>query len=726
MSMRTVELGVGGMTCATCANQVEKALHELPGVQATVNYATGEAFIQAPDAITDNQLLASVERTGYTAALTGKAVELFGYQQFLTRFIVSLLITPPIMFISMIPNLQFDSWQMVTGVLALPVVVWAAWPMHRAAFINLKHRNLTMDSLVSIGILISFGWSIYVSIKHRNHDVAMQANWHSLFTNDPTGTFFEVSCSITTLVLLGKVLELRAKEKSTEALRHLASLNPISATIVQGPFHIVKQLAEVQVGELVFVASGAQVPIDAVVESGSGHVDTSLVTGESQPMLVSSGSKVIGGTVLVDGSITARVSATGQDTVLAAISRLVHRAQSGKAEVTKLVDRVSAIFIPTVFGLAILTSIVWQVINQDLAKSVAVGISVLVIACPCALGLATPTAILVGTGRAAKLGILLRGPGAIEASEKIDTIFLDKTGTLTSGTLEVTKWHSQIEPVEFWQIVGALEQNTVHPTASALINYAKKFATSFPETVNNRTIAGRGVQAEVSGQPCAIGAEDWLGLPSGELADIAKNYSNSGLNTIAVYQDAIAIGIIGVSEQLDSAAKEAISEFIRLGITPVVISGDRNDRVAVVAQALEISDFHGGVQPEEKFNFISQAVNNNHHVAMVGDGINDAAALAAAHLSIAMGDGTDVAASSADIVLLQSNMNSAVTAIKISRATMRTIKTNLGWAFGYNIAAIPLAMCGLLNPMLASAAMAFSSVFVVTNGLRLRKFHSGN
>ncbi len=724
MSMRTVELGVGGMTCATCANQVTKALEELPGVQATVNYATGEAFVQAPEAITDNQLLTSVERTGYTASLTGKAVELFGYQEFLVRFIVSISVTAPIMAISMIQNLQFDHWQFVSGFLALPVVIWAAWPMHRAAFINLRHRNLTMDSLVSVGILISFCWSIYVSITHRNHSTVMQTTWHSLFTNDPAGTFFEVACSITTLVLLGKVLELRAKEQSTEALRHLASLNPISATIVQGPFHVVKPLAEVQVGEMVFVASGAQIPIDAVVESGSGNVDTSLVTGESQPILVSPGSKVIGGTVLVDGSITARVSAIGQDTALAAISRLVHRAQSGKAQVTKLVDRVSAIFIPTVFCLAILTAIVWQAINHDLAMSVAVGISVLVIACPCALGLATPTAILVGTGRAAKLGILLRGPSAIEASELIDTIFLDKTGTLTQGDLEVAMWHAQIEPKQFWEIVGALEQSTVHPTATALNNQAKSFTTSFPETANNRTIAGRGVQAEVNGVPCSIGSLDWLGLPAGELADVAESYSSHGLNTIAVYQDAVAVGVIGVSEQVEIAAKQAISEIAQLGIKPIVISGDRIDRVAAVAQSLGISDFYGGVQPEEKFNFISQAINDNHHVAMVGDGINDAAALAAAHLSIAMGDGTDVAASSADIVLLQSNMKSAVTAIKISRATMRTIRTNLVWAFGYNIAAIPLAMCGVLNPMLASAAMAFSSVFVVTNSLRLRKFQS--
>ncbi len=726
MSTRTVELGVGGMTCASCANQVTKALQEIPGVQATVNYATGEAFIQAPETITDNQLLASVERTGYTASLTGKAVELFGYQEFLIRFVVSLSITTPIMAISMIQHFQFDHWQIVTGLFALPVVIWAAWPMHRAAFINSKHRNLTMDSLVSFGILISFGWSIYVAVKHQDHSSTMQNDWHSLFTNDPTGTFFEVSCSITTLVLLGKVLELRAKEKSTEALRHLASLNPVSATIVQGPFHIVKALAEVQVGEMVFVATGAQIPIDAVVESGSGHVDSSLVTGESQPILVSPGSKVVGGTVLVDGAITARVSAIGQDTVLAAISRLVHGAQSGKAQVTKLVDRVSAVFIPTVFCLAILTSIVWQVINQDIAKSVAVGISVLVIACPCALGLATPTAILVGTGRAAKLGILLRGPGAIEASEKIDTIFLDKTGTLTHGNLEVVNWHSQVDSVEFWEIVGALEQTTVHPVAKALTTQAKNFIASFPETANNRTIAGRGVQAEVSGVPCSIGSLDWLGLPAGELADVAESYSSHGLNTIAVYQDAIAIGVIGISEQVDSAAKEAVAEFIRLGIMPSIISGDSTDRVAAVAANLSISDFHGGVAPEEKFNFISQAINDHQHVAMVGDGINDAAALAAAHLSIAMGDGTDVAASSADIVLLQSNMKSAVTAIKISRATMRTIRTNLGWAFGYNIAAIPLAMCGLLNPMLASAAMAFSSVFVVTNSLRLRKFQAGN
>ncbi|NBX71023.1 MAG: heavy metal translocating P-type ATPase [Actinobacteria bacterium] len=456
--------------------------------------------------------------------------------------------------------------------------------------------------------------------------------------------------------------------------------------------------------------------------AGAGHIDAALITGESQPISVAAGEKIIGGTVLIDGSLFAQVVATGQDTVLAAISRLVHQAQAGKAQVTKLVDRISAIFVPIVLGLAALTFVVWLATSHTFAQSIATGISVLVIACPCALGLATPTAILVGTGRGAQLGILFRGPASLESSEKLSTIFLDKTGTLTSGGMLVSEWTSLIPDAQFWSLVGSLEINTTHPVAQGLLRKVENLDLSIIPATNVHTFAGRGVQGEVSGKPCSIGSLNWLGLPDGTLSDRANEFVQQELSVVVVYQDARAIGVIGLRDEVEPEVVSAVTQLKAMQIDPIIISGDSKHNVERVANSLGITQFHSEISPERKLELVRTAIGNNQLVAMVGDGVNDAAALAAAHLSIAMGDGTDVAASAADIVLLRSNMQAAVDAIRLSRATMRTIKTNLIWAFGYNVAAIPLAMLGLLNPMLAAGAMAFSSVFVVTNSLRLRRF----
>lgn len=720
--MRTVELGVGGMTCTSCSNRVEKALSELPGVSATVNYATGEAVAQVPADVSDVQLIKAVENTGYSAVVSGQAQELFGLSEFKTRFWVSTAFTIPIMVISMFETLQFANWQFVAALITLPVVSWSAWPLHRAAFINARHRAVTMDSLVSMGILISYSWSVYLAVT-SNHKMEMAgAGWQQIFSRNPHGTYFEVAASVTTLVLLGKVLELNARAKATSALTHLASLNPTSATVVNGVFQIVKPVAEVNVGDTIFIPAGAQVPLDCVIKSGNGHVDSALVTGESQPISVSAGDKIIGGTVLVDGALFGEVVATGQDTVLASISRLVHQAQTGKAKVTKLVDRVSAIFVPTVFLLAAITFGAWLATSHTFAESVATGISVLVIACPCALGLATPTAILVGTGRGAQLGILFRGPASLEASEKLSVIFLDKTGTLTSGKMRVMQWTALIPESNFWSIVGALEINAMHPVAQGLLDKTRDLGFPVIPAVNVHTFAGRGIQGEVSGEPCSIGSLQWLGLPDGELAIQAKKYVDQELSVVVVYQDATAVGVIGLSDQVESDVISAVATLKHLQIDPVIISGDSRENVERVATTLGIDKYHAEISPAQKLELVKAAISEGKFVAMVGDGVNDAAALAAAHLSIAMGDGTDVAASAADIVLLRSSMQAAVDALALSRATMRTIKANLVWAFGYNVAAIPLAMFGFLNPMLAAGAMAFSSVFVVTNSLRLRKF----
>ena len=722
--MRTVELGVGGMTCTSCSNRVEKALSELPGVSATVNYATGEATANVPTQISDEQLVQAIEKTGYSAVVSGLAHELFGLTEFKIRFWVAAAITIPVMAISMFSGLQFSCWQFVVGLLALPVVSWAAWPLHRAALINARHRAVTMDSLVSMGILISYSWSIYLAATSESSMRMATSGWKLLLVGDPHGTYFEVAASVTTLVLLGKMLELRAREKSTSALTQLASLNPTSATVVNDVFHIVKPVAEVLVGETIFIPAGSQVPLDSVIKSGAGHIDSALITGESRSSMVGAGDKIIGGTVLVDGALFAEVVATGQDTVLAAISRLVHQAQTGKAKVTKLVDRISAIFVPTVFALAGVTFIGWLLSSHTFAQSIASGISVLVIACPCALGLATPTAILVGTGRGAQLGILFRGPASLEASEKLATIFLDKTGTLTSGNMLVVKWDTKIPESEFWSIVGSLEINTVHPVAQGLLRKVEELGIAITPASNVQTFAGRGVQGEVAAEPCSIGSMHWLGLPAGDLQVLAQEFVAQDLSVVVVYQDAIAVGVIGLSDQVDPDVVSSVAQLKQMQINPIIISGDSRHNVERVANSLGIEKFYAEVSPEQKLQLVNTAINAEEYVAMVGDGVNDAAALAAAHLSIAMGDGTDVAASAADIVLLRSNMQAAVDAIRLSRATMRTIKANLVWAFGYNVAAIPLAMLGLLNPMLAAGAMAFSSVFVVTNSLRLRRFSS--
>lgn len=722
MSTRIVELGVGGMTCTSCSNRVEKALSEIPGVSATVNYATGEATATVPAQISDARLVQAIEKTGYSAVVSGQALELFGLAEYKIRFWVALALTIPIMAISMFSTVQFFGWHFFVGFLALPVVSWAAFPLHRAALINARHRAVTMDSLVSIGILISYSWSIYLAATSDSSMKMASTGWNLLLAGDPHGTYFEVAASVTTLVLLGKTLELRAREKSTSALTQLASLNPTSATVVNGVFHVVKPVAEILVGETIFIPTGAQVPLDSVIISGQGLIDSALITGESGPIAVGAGDKIIGGTVLVDGSLFAEVLATGQDTVLAAISRLVHQAQTGKAKVTKLVDRVSAIFVPTIFALAGLTFIGWLLSSHTFAQSIAAGISVLVIACPCALGLATPTAILVGTGRGAQLGILFRGPAALEASEKLETIFLDKTGTLTSGNMLVVKWSAQIPESKFWSIIGALEINTVHPVAQGLVRKVEELGILITPATNVHTVTGRGVQGEVLAESCAIGSLQWLGLPAGDLLVAAQDFVTEQLSVVVVYQDAIAVGVVGLSDQVNTDVVSSVAQLKQMQIHPIIISGDSLPNVERVAHSLGIEKFFAEVTPEQKLQLVSAAIEAKECVAMVGDGVNDAAALAAAHLSIAMGDGTDVAASAADVVLLRSNMQAAVDAIRLSRATMRTIKVNLVWAFGYNVAAIPLAMFGFLNPMLAAGAMAFSSVFVVTNSLRLRRF----
>jgi Cu+-exporting ATPase len=582
-----------------------------------------------------------------------------------------------------------------------------------------------MDSLVSLGVLVSYLWSMWAVLFTAAGAVGMTMS-AELFPSRNQSThpelYFEVAAGVTTLVILGKFLEHRAREQSQKAIENLASLNPKFALVIQGGEHINTPIEDVKVGDLIYVPAGSQIPVDAIVISGSGHVDNSLVTGESLPVAVTEGEDVIGATVLIDTALTIQAKAVGKDTVLSGISRLVHQAQTGKAEVTRLVDRVSEIFVPIVAVLALLTSVTWFLVTGDSGLAITTGIAVLVIACPCALGLATPTALLVGTGRGAQLGILIRGPHAIESSQKIDVMIMDKTGTLTDGRMSVVEVFTKIEPNELWQIVDSLEASSTHPIANSLRIHARKYEFTKVTATKVHTVGGSGVQGLVGRHPCALGSPKWLGTPQGEFSEAAERFQSRGDSVVVVYRDAYAVAVIALADALDPSAIPALAHLKKLKIQPIVASGDNEVAVQKVSQELSIDNYFANSSPAQKLELVTANQNDGHFVAMIGDGINDAAALAKAHLSLAMGTGADVAASAADIVLLRSTMAAAVDAIELSRATMRTIKINLFWAFAYNVAAIPLAMLGLLGPVIAAGAMAFSSVFVVTNSLRLRSF----
>ena len=723
-----VELNVGGMTCASCQRRVEKALNKIEGVSASVNYATGSAVINSENQLDPSLLIKVIEDSGYSASLTQKAKEKYGVKEFKNRLIFSSIFALPLMFLTMIPSLQFDYWQWVSALIATPVVFWAAWPFHRVALLNLKHRAVTMDTLVSMGVAVSYFWSVYaILFTHAgNKDMKMSTTFIGAASEHEIGIYFEVSVAVTTLVILGKFLEFRARDKSKQALENLATLNPKEAILFKDNKQISIPIEEVKVGDLLYVPTGSQIPVDSVVVTGTGHIDKSLVTGESLPVEVTAGDLVIGATVLIDGVLTVRATAIGKDTVLAGISRLVHQAQTGKAEVTRLVDRVSEIFVPVVIGLSLLTGIYWFFIQNNSTIALTSAIAVLVIACPCALGLATPTALLVGTGRAANLGLLIRGPHAIESSIKIDRIMLDKTGTLTEGKMTVSDIKSTVSESELWKIIYALESSSIHPIANSLRRHAQSLGITSNPASEVKNVSGFGVSGLVDGKLYSLGSVKWLGVPNNEFKNYVNEFINQGDVVVLLHQEQNPIAVIALSDQIAKTSQKSIKQLAQMGIKPIVISGDHEASVKKVCKQLEIDEYFSNSSPEFKLEKVNELQSQGHFVAMVGDGVNDAAALARAHLSLAMGQGTDVAASASDVVLMRSSMSAAVDAIALSRKTMRTIKSNLFWAFAYNVAAIPLAMLGLLGPIIASAAMAFSSVFVVTNSLRLRKFKSVN
>ncbi|MUL66901.1 copper-translocating P-type ATPase [Mycobacterium sp. CBMA 234] len=698
----SVTLSVGGMTCASCAARIEKRLNRLDGVQASVNFATEQAAVTFGDSVTTEELVAAVEATGYTASIDKP--DATSETSYLPRLLVSLAFTLPVLALSMIPALQFPHWQLWALALATPVVTWGAWPLHHAAWTNLRHGAATMDTLVSLGVLTSYLWSIWTLSTGGEH------------------LYLEVAATVTTLILTGKFFETRAKRQSGAALRALLDLGAKDVAVLRDGHEIRLPIEELAVGDTFVVRPGEKIATDGVVVAGTSAVDASMLTGESVPVEVGPGDHLAGATVNAGGRLEVRATRIGADTQLAQMARLVSDAQSGKAEVQRLADRVSAVFVPVVIGLAVLTLIGWLVAGGSASAAITAAVAVLIIACPCALGLATPTALLVGTGRGAQLGILIKGPQVLESTRKVDTVVLDKTGTVTTGKMTVAAVHAQSDNV--LRLAGALEHASEHPIAQAVAAEAARTTMGpLPAVTDFVNHDGRGVTGVVDGHQVAVGRSSWLTDEADpKLQTAAQIAETEGRTPVWVAIDGAIAGVIVVSDTVKDTAAEAISDLKRLGLTPVLLSGDNARAAHAVAAEVGIETVIAEVLPADKVDEVKRLQDQGRVVAMVGDGVNDAAALAQADLGLAMGTGTDVAIEASDLTLVSGDLRAVGNAIRLSRATLKTIKGNLFWAFAYNVAAIPLAALGMLNPMIASAAMAFSSLFVVSNSLRLRRF----
>jgi Cu+-exporting ATPase len=720
-STTPVDLAVTGMTCASCAARIEKKLNRVPGVVASVNYATETAHVEAPAGVSVADLVAVVEATGYGVALPEDVVE-DDPDRLGLRWRVSAALTVPVLLMSMVPALQFDWWQWIAFVLASVVVLWGAAPFHRAAWTNARHGATTMDTLVSIGVLAAWTWSAVAVLFTTAGAIGMTmtVSWLPMSDSAEHGhpdLYFESAAVVTTFLLLGRWLEQRAKRRSGAALRALLDLAPTTARVRTDAGESDVPAGHVRVGDLVVVRPGERIATDGTVVEGASAVDVSMLTGESVPLEVAPGDEVSGGTVVQDGRIVLRATRIGADTALARITALVTAAQSGKAPVQRLADRVASVFVPVVLVIALLTLIGWGV-TTGWQQGFTAAVAVLVIACPCALGLATPTALLVGTGRGATMGILVRGPEVLESTRKVDTVVLDKTGTLTTGVMTVVSRRGDDEAV---LLAGALESGSTHPVARAVTTYAA--ALGAPADIGaHDAVRGSGVVGVVDGHDIRVGRPEWLALDESWQADVDA-WRTDGITVIGVEVDGVARAVLGVADEVRPTTAEAIASLCALGLEPVMVTGDAEPVALSVARAVGIDRVIADARPEDKVAEVARLRDSGRVVAVIGDGINDAAALAAADLGIAMGGGTDVAIEAADITLLRDDLRTASDAVRLSRATLRTIKQNLGWAFGYNIAAIPLAAAGLLTPMVAGLAMAFSSVSVVANSLRLRRFH---
>ncbi|MFC9337713.1 heavy metal translocating P-type ATPase [Streptomyces sp. NPDC057020] len=738
-AVAVTELTIGGMTCASCAARVEKKLNRIDGVTATVNYATEKARIEHPPEVGVDALIATVVRTGYTAeeppppepepAAAPEEPEPApdpGLASLRQRLTVSALLSAPVVLLAMVPGLQFDNWQWLSLTLAAPVVVWGGLPFHRAAWTNLRHGAATMDTLVSVGTLAAFGWSLWALFLG---DAGMPGMRHGFdLTVDRSAAssaiYLEVAAGVVTFILLGRYLEARAKRKAGAALRALMELGAKDVAVLRGGAEVRVPVAALRTGDLFVVRPGEKIATDGTVTEGASAVDASLLTGESLPLDVTAGGDVTGGCVNVSGRLVVRATRVGADTQLARMAKLVEDAQNGKAEVQRLADRISAVFVPVVLLLALGTLVAWLLLTDDPTASFTAAVAVLIIACPCALGLATPTALMVGTGRGAQLGILIKGPEVLESTRRVDTIVLDKTGTVTTGRMRLAGVRvyggrygtDATDETELLRLAGALEHSSEHPVARAVAAGAAERCGELPVPKAFENVPGLGVRGSVDGRLVLVGRAALLAAEGVEVPSGAEP------GAVHVAWDGVARGTLTVADTVKDTSAEAVARLRGLGLRPVLLTGDHTAVAEAVAAEVGIDEVIAEVLPEEKAEVVRRLQAEGRTVAMVGDGVNDAAALATADLGLAMGTGTDAAIEASDLTLVRGDLRVAADAIRLARRTLATIKGNLGWAFGYNVAALPLAAAGLLNPMIAGLAMAFSSVFVVSNSLRLRRF----
>lgn len=757
-----VELQIGGMTCASCAARIEKKLNRMEGVTATVNYATERAKVTLAQGsgVETADLIATVEKTGYTAALprppaaAPAAAQLPGGEDhgaadgaddraeddhaadplapLRQRLLISLALSVPVVLMAMVPPLQFTYWQWLSLTLAAPVVAYGAWPFHRAAWTNLRHGAATMDTLISMGTLAAMGWSLYAlffgtaGMPGMTHPFALTL----ARTDGGSALYLEAAAGVTTFILAGRYAEARSKRKAGAALRALLELGAKDVTVVRDGREVRVATAALRVGDRFTVRPGEKIATDGTVLEGASAVDASMLTGESVPVEVSPGDTVTGATVNAGGRLVVEATRVGADTQLARMGRLVEEAQNGKAAAQRLADRISAVFVPVVIVLALGTLGYWLTAGAGAAAAFTAAVAVLIIACPCALGLATPTALMAGTGRGAQLGILLKGPEVLESTRRVDTVVLDKTGTVTTGVMTLTGIHlaEGASEAEVLRLAGALEHASEHPVARAVAAQAASRTGTLPTPAEFTNVPGLGVTGVVEGHAVVVGRAQLLEqreqpLPPA-LAKARAAAEARGRTAVAVGWDGAARAVLVVSDAVKPTSAEAVRRLRALGLTPVLLTGDNQAVAASVAAEVGIDEVIAEVLPEDKVAVVERLQAEGRSVAMVGDGVNDAAALATADLGLAMGTGTDAAIEAGDLTLVRGDLRAAADAIRLARATLGTIRTNLFWAFGYNVAALPLAAAGLLNPMIAGAAMACSSVFVVGNSLRLRRFRA--